>query len=154
MTEQWHVDVLDGAGNVLKDANGHDIDIDSPIGVDGQSPGSLDSLPWIFGFRGLPDGVGAVRLTFNGTKPDGVGLAFNNFSATTVSASSSPSRRAWRSSASACSACSPAAGRAAGRGESPAGPVAAVQPTARPSRTTRFILASPSRATARGSRDQ
>lgn len=73
-TEQWRVEVLDAAANVLAVR-------DSPLGNLGQGPDSLDSLPWTFAFRGLPDGVRAVRLTFIGSKSDGVGLAFNNFSA-------------------------------------------------------------------------
>lgn len=68
-TEQWQVDVLDSAFNVLASQT-------SPLG----SGPSLDSLPWIFAFSGLPAGVDKVRLTFIGTKTDGVGLAFNNFS--------------------------------------------------------------------------
>jgi hypothetical protein len=76
-TEQWMVEALDAAGNRLAGVD----EIYSPIGVDG-GPGSLDSLPWTFGFRDLPDGLRAIRLTFIGTKEQGVGLAFNNFSAT------------------------------------------------------------------------
>jgi len=74
VTERWRVDVLDSAGSILATRR-------SPLGVDA-SPDSLDSLPWEFGFRGLPDGVRAIRLTFVGTKTDGIGLAFNNFSPT------------------------------------------------------------------------
>ncbi|MDG3008025.1 PEP-CTERM sorting domain-containing protein [Paludisphaera mucosa] len=74
VTEQWRVDVLNARGDVLAM-------LPSPLGVDA-SPGSLDSLPWNFGFEGLPDGVKAIRLTFTGTKGDGIGLAFNNFSPT------------------------------------------------------------------------
>ncbi|WP_337176705.1 hypothetical protein [Paludisphaera sp.] len=71
--EQWRVDVLDGSGSVLRT-------LLSPEGVNNLS--GLDSLPWTFGFEGLPDGVRAIRLTFVGTKVDGIGLAFNNFSPT------------------------------------------------------------------------
>lgn len=83
-TEQWVAEVLDVDGNPLLDAGGRPITETSPLGVD-QSLSSLDSLPWVFSFRDLPDGVGAVRLHFAdnpGRKLDGVGLAFNNFSAT------------------------------------------------------------------------
>jgi len=68
-TEQWQVDVLDAANNVLTSQI-------SPIGVDS----TLDSRPWTFALSGLPVGVDKVRLTFIGTKISGVGLAFNNFS--------------------------------------------------------------------------
>ena len=68
-TEQWQVDILDAANNVIATQN-------SPIGVDS----TLDSTPWTFAFSGLPAGVDKARLTFIGTKISGVGLAFNNFS--------------------------------------------------------------------------
>jgi hypothetical protein len=74
VTEQWRVDVLNASGSVLDT-------LLSPLGVAG-GPNSLDSLPWNFGFKDLPDGVKAIRLTFVGTKADGIGLAFNNFSPT------------------------------------------------------------------------
>lgn len=68
-TEQWRVDVLDGANNILASQ-------DSPVGIDS----TLDSRPWTFALSGLPIGVDKIRLTFIGTKISGVGLAFNNFS--------------------------------------------------------------------------
>jgi hypothetical protein len=68
-TEWWQVDVLDVANNILATQN-------SPLG----SGPALDAQPWTFAFSGLPAGVDKVRLTFTGTKTDGVGLAFNNFS--------------------------------------------------------------------------
>ena len=68
-TEQWQVDVLDAALNVLASQV-------SPLG----SGSALDSRAWTFAFSGLPTGVDKVRLSFIGTKTDGVGLAFNNFS--------------------------------------------------------------------------
>jgi hypothetical protein len=71
-TEQWRVDVLSGTGTELASTL-------SPLGDD-NGPSSLDSLPWTFAFTGLPDGVADVRLTFVGSKPGAVGLAFNNFS--------------------------------------------------------------------------
>jgi len=69
--EQWRVDVLDGAGDVLASEL-------SPRGA-GNDAASLDSLPWVFQFTDLPDDVSAVQTTYVGTK-SGVGLAFNNFS--------------------------------------------------------------------------
>ncbi|OJW17084.1 MAG: hypothetical protein BGO49_08025 [Planctomycetales bacterium 71-10] len=71
--ERWRVDVLDAAGSVLRT-------LLSPQGVGG--PDGLDSLPWLFGFKDLPDGVTSIRLTFVGEKTDNIGLAFNNFSPT------------------------------------------------------------------------
>jgi hypothetical protein len=71
--ERWRVDVLDAAGSVLRT-------LLSPQGTTG--PDTLDSLPWMFGFNNLPDGVKAIRLTFVGQKTTGIGLAFNNFSPT------------------------------------------------------------------------
>lgn len=74
--EQWRVDVLNVAGSVLR----------SLLSPQGRGPdaglNSLESLPWLFGFKDLPDGVASIRLTFVGTKTDGIGLAFNNFSPT------------------------------------------------------------------------
>jgi len=73
-TEQWLVEVLDHAGQILAQQF-------SPIGsISGLN--SLDSRPWVFEFRNLPVGVEDVRLTFVGTRTSGVGLAFNNFSPT------------------------------------------------------------------------
>ena len=72
-TEQWLVEVLDGANTVLASQL-------SPLG----NSAALDSLPWTFAFSGLPAGVDKVRLTFVGTKTTGIGLAFNNFSPTTA----------------------------------------------------------------------
>lgn len=73
--EQWRVDVLNASGSVLATRL-------SPKGLPAAAPGSLDSLPWVFGFKDLPDGVSAIRITFEGTKTGGIGLAFNNFSPT------------------------------------------------------------------------
>ncbi|WP_165227013.1 PEP-CTERM sorting domain-containing protein [Aquisphaera insulae] len=73
--EQWRVDVLNASNDVLATLR-------SPKGVGVNNPDSLDSLPWLFGFKDLADGVVAIRLTFIGDKSDGIGLAFNNFSPT------------------------------------------------------------------------
>jgi hypothetical protein len=70
LTEQWNVDVLDAAGTPLVPT------LASPLG----NNQLLDGKPWTFTFSGLPLGVDKVRLTFTGSKPDGIGLAFNNFS--------------------------------------------------------------------------
>lgn len=73
-TEQWLVEVLSASGATLASQL-------SPLGISDQ-PTSLDSLPWVFSFKGLPDGVDALRLTFTGTKTQGLGVVFNNFSPT------------------------------------------------------------------------
>ena len=75
--EQWQVDVLNDSGEVLRRRT-------SPVGVGPRDDPavSLDSLPWLFGFNNLPDGVASIRLTFVGEKTDNIGLAFNNFSPT------------------------------------------------------------------------
>lgn len=78
--EQWKVDVLNASGDVLATRI-------SPRGEGllGTGPGSLDSLPWLFGFHNLPDGVATIRISFSrhpNAKKDGIGLAFNNFSPT------------------------------------------------------------------------
>ena len=67
------MEILDGSNSVLTTQT-------SPLGTDL----TMDSMPWTFAFTGLPAGVDKVRITFTGTKPFGVGLAFNNFSPTTV----------------------------------------------------------------------
>ena len=72
-TEQWLVNVLDSANNVLASEL-------SPLG----NSSALDSKPWVFSFTGLPLGVEKVSLTFVGSKTQGLGLAFNNFSPTTA----------------------------------------------------------------------
>jgi hypothetical protein len=77
-TEQWLVEVLDSADNLVASLN-------SPLGIAQADPTSLDSLPWVFSFNGLTEistDVRKVRLTFTGTKTDGIGLAFDNFNAT------------------------------------------------------------------------
>lgn len=75
-TEQWRIEVLGSSGGVLASEL-------SPLGVD-ESAASLDSLPWIFSFDSLAPSAESVRLTFIGTKTNGIGFAFNNFSVTFV----------------------------------------------------------------------
>ena len=67
-TEQWLVEILDSSNAVLTSQI-------SPLGIDL----SMDGEPWDFTFSGLPSGVDKVRITFIGSKTNGVGLAFNNF---------------------------------------------------------------------------
>lgn len=72
-TEQWLVEVLDGADNPVAS-------VLSPLG----NSFALDGLPWTFTFSGLPTGVDKLRITFQGSKTSGIGLAFNNFNPTAV----------------------------------------------------------------------
>ena len=69
--EQWRVDALDAGDHVIASQL-------SPLGTG--SPGPYDAKPWTFAFSNLPSGFDKVRMTFIGTKTNGVGLAFNNFS--------------------------------------------------------------------------
>ncbi len=71
-TEQWRVEVLGSSGSVLASEL-------SPLGVN-ESAASLDGLPWTFSFDGLPSIAKSVRVTFVGSKTNGIGFAFNNFS--------------------------------------------------------------------------
>lgn len=85
-TEQWRIEVLDSTGMVV------DTQL-SPIGLDPADLASLDSLPWMFSFTGLAGlstDVDKVRLTFIGTKTDGIGLSFNNYSVFDVAANAVP----------------------------------------------------------------
>ena len=75
-TEQWTIEVLDGSGNVLSSQL-------SPLGVD-DSSSSLDGLPWTFTFSGMPASAKSLRLNFIGSKMNGIGFAFNNFSVSVV----------------------------------------------------------------------
>lgn len=52
--------------------------ISSPLG-DSSDESSLDGKPWIFGFNGLSD-ITRIEISFTGSKKNGIGLAFNNFS--------------------------------------------------------------------------
>lgn len=71
-TEQWLVEVLSATNVTLASQL-------SPLGVDN----TMDAMPWVFGFSGLPSGVDKVRITFVGSKTMGLGLAFNNFTPVT-----------------------------------------------------------------------
>ncbi len=73
VTEQWRVDALGAADEVLASQL-------SPLGT--ESLGPYDAKPWVFAFTNLPSSFDKVRLTFVGSKTSGLGLAFNNFSPT------------------------------------------------------------------------
>jgi len=70
-TEGWLVEVLDASNSLLTSQL-------SPLG----NSGALDGLPWDCSFSGLPAGVDKLRITFIGSKVNGLGLAFNNFDPT------------------------------------------------------------------------
>jgi hypothetical protein len=70
--EQWTVQAFDGADMLL------DTRI-SPAGIFPTDPGSLDARPWLFAFTGLSD-IRKVVLSHTGTRPNNIGLAFNNYS--------------------------------------------------------------------------
>ena len=71
-TEQFLVTAFDSGGVELDS-------ILSPLGNSSESP--LGGQPWTFGFAGLNAGIRKITIDFVGTKIQGVGLAFNNFSA-------------------------------------------------------------------------
>jgi hypothetical protein len=59
--EQWRVDVLSASGVVLASQF-------LPQGFDPSDPATLDSLPWMFALRNLPDGVDKLRLVYVGIR--------------------------------------------------------------------------------------
>ena len=78
-TEQYRVRAFDGGGGLLAS-------IDSPIGEFGDELGAsctspLDGQPWVFQFSGLSAGIARIKITFIGSKPTNIGLAFNNYDA-------------------------------------------------------------------------
>jgi len=69
-TEQFYVEAFNGSVSLAS--------IYSPLGISyGQN--SLDGKPWVFGFNGLSN-ITRIEITFVGSKTQGIGLAFNNFS--------------------------------------------------------------------------
>jgi MYXO-CTERM domain-containing protein len=74
-TEQYRVQAFDASSNLLGS-------IDSPIGTLPSASAPLDGRPWVFSFSGLSAGLDHIEVTFIGTKPAGIGLAFNNFNPT------------------------------------------------------------------------
>jgi len=69
-TEQWAVYVTDILGNTTLQGT-------SPIGTDPANP--LDGLPWTWNAFD-EDGIASIELRFIGTKEQGLGVAFDNFS--------------------------------------------------------------------------
>ena len=77
VTEQYRVQAFNSGGTLLAT-------IDSPIGVLETPLAPLDGQPWLFSFNGLSDSIARIDISFLGTKPNLIGLAFNNFAFTAV----------------------------------------------------------------------
>ena len=71
-TEEYTVRAYDSALNLLA------TDI-SPLGTLPTATSPYDGQPWKFTFSGLTAGIDRIVIDFTGTKPAGIGLAFNNF---------------------------------------------------------------------------
>jgi hypothetical protein len=71
-TEEYTVQAFDSSSALLAT-------IVSPLGVLDTPSAPLDGKPWTFNFTGLTAGIDHIVITFTGTKPAGIGLAFNNF---------------------------------------------------------------------------
>jgi hypothetical protein len=54
----------------------------SPLGVLATPYAPLDGKRWIFSFSGITAGIARIEIDFTGSKPAGIGLAFNNFDPT------------------------------------------------------------------------
>lgn len=72
VTEEYTVEAFD-SGSILLAT------IVSPLGMLDTPTAPLDGRPWVFAFSGLTAGIDHIVITFTGTKPMGIGLAFNNF---------------------------------------------------------------------------
>jgi hypothetical protein len=72
VTEEYTVQAFDALNNLLAT-------VVSPLGVLDTPIAPLDGQPWLFSFSGLSAGIDHIVVTFTGTKPNGIGLAFNNF---------------------------------------------------------------------------
>ncbi len=76
-TEEYTLQAFDATSTLLAT-------IVSPLGVIDTPTAPLDGQPWVFSFSGLSAGIDHIVITFTGTKPAGIGLAFNNFNPTAV----------------------------------------------------------------------
>ena len=76
-TEEYTLQAFDASSALLAT-------IVSPLGVIDTPTAPLDGQPWVFAFSGLSAGIDHIVITFTGTKPAGIGLAFNNFNPTAV----------------------------------------------------------------------
>jgi hypothetical protein len=76
-TEEYTVRAYDSLNNLLATQV-------SPLGTQPTPIAPLDGQPWQFAFSGLSAGIDHIVIDFTGTKPAGIGLAFNNFHPTAV----------------------------------------------------------------------
>jgi hypothetical protein len=76
-TEEYTVRAYDSGGTLLATQV-------SPLGVLTSAVAPLDGQPWVFSFSGLSAGIAKITIDFTGSKPAGIGLAFNNFNPTGV----------------------------------------------------------------------
>lgn len=74
-TEEYTVRAYDSANNLLATQV-------SPLGTLTSVLAPLDGQPWVFSFSGLSAGIARITVDFTGSKPAGIGLAFNNFDPT------------------------------------------------------------------------
>ena len=74
-TEEYTVRAYDSANNLLATQV-------APLGTLTSAIAPLDGQPWVFSFSGLSAGIAKITVDFTGTKPAGIGLAFNNFDPT------------------------------------------------------------------------
>lgn len=77
LTEEYTVRAYDSIGTLLATQV-------SPLGTLTTPFAPLDGQPWQFSFSGLTAGIDHIIIDFTGTKPGGIGLAFNNFYPTSV----------------------------------------------------------------------
>jgi hypothetical protein len=77
LTEEYTVRAYDSIGTLLATQV-------SPLGTLPTPVAPLDGRPWQFSFSGLTAGIDHIVIDFTGTKPGGIGLAFNNFYPTSV----------------------------------------------------------------------
>lgn len=76
-TEEYTVTAYDAGNNLLATQV-------SPLGTLTSAIAPLDGQPWTFSFSGLSAGISRIEIDFTGSKPMGIGLAFNNFNPTGV----------------------------------------------------------------------
>ena len=74
-TEEYTVRAYDSLNNLLATQV-------SPLGTLTTLIAPLDGQPWVFSFSGLSAGIAKITVDFTGSKPFGIGLAFNNFDPT------------------------------------------------------------------------
>jgi hypothetical protein len=77
--EIWDIDGGSRTEQFLVKAFNEDLLLESILSPLGTTSKTLDGKPWTFGFNGLSD-ITRIEITFTGSKTNGIGLAFNNFS--------------------------------------------------------------------------